>query len=1159
MTVTTISTPGASTYTVPAGVRWISVELNGCAGGTIAVDGSTLGRGGRGAKMKVLVHVRPGEVLDVGVGRLGFAGNTDACRGGVPTVALPGPPGGRAGAPGGGGTYIARRTYTGGANFEERLRSNMIAVAGGGGGGRSPLAPFGWGVAGDYFGGSSNSFETLVARYITYGDARENATWMASNFLADPTVGAIKSASMDRLMSSNSAYGGLGGEHLATSKPTYANDFNGGAGESGGAGGGGGYQGGAGGKLISFGGSDTWGSAGGAGLSWWDPYVSSVYYSSIGKYNTGNGSVVIDDNPSLTDISHTIQSSYFSESNPSALPTDYGAARLVHKAPVDGFPPYNTELYMIPGVSGIYNSGEAATPFVGCDIRTGASGSFTDGTTTSSAVNTSIIAFGAYGVAKSWDPNPSSVTWGWLPGLNITEFETRAGILKGNVVVSPVFVRYSIPDQGKTWDTNTFSINYTTQHAPSATLLEPASAAKVPIPATTGVAADFKFRTSDLASIGARPAYRDKITEYEVNFYAADQTTRVGGATVVPSVPIEYTGSSVQLSVSPSLTVAEWAQVEFWDARVKDSKGTWSAPVAKRSIDMLARPVIEIVSPLANAVIEGSKPSISTSVDTPNGSGIFTTRYQILTSSLLVIHDQTFSGYAPNYTPDVSVFAGVGSYIIRVTVTDLYGVTSTAEIPVTSDYAAPPAVKYEVDATRVDEEGYVEVSWGGTIPAEGFARWDVYRREMPGSTWVRLGTVPNAGITVYRDYTAIAGRIYMYSVTQTTVDRGGEIEGVVGVHQTDKTFEDLANLASHPSPGYLSADVPVGQIGFTSKAEYAFGASTSSSVIVDTPPAGLPDISFVGKGLTREVSGSVSPFSNGVSFSRYAEGPTGFSGPDADGSGGLAASERYINATLWVYSDVSIPEAALVISHRGSGGETGRTVRKLAVPPATWVRASVSHDVGAVPSPKLSVAWYDHAGDSAQAIASTITLAGLQVVESAEQIFPDSPPPFFNGARPDDVTFSYSWIGVPWETQSVRKQIVTREEDRTLLIVNSHYWLIDPTDPSSAMKLPNVKSYDFTDEYERNSTHVIGRGRHVDFGDRLGRNGTLVLGLRGSGPRNMKREDIFALVQRRTTFTLKTPFGESFSVALGDPGWSQLAGTGSADMGDLTLPFEEVY
>lgn len=58
------------------------------------------------------------------------------------------------------------------------------------------------------------------------------------------------------------------------------------------------------------------------------------------------------------------------------------------------------------------------------------------------------------------------------------------------------------------------------------------------------------------------------------------------------------------------------------------------------------------------------------------------------------------------------------------------------------------------------------------------------------------------------------------------------------------------------------------------------------------------------------------------------------------------------------------------------------------------------------------------------------------------------------------------------------------------------YWLIDDVTPANSFPLFQVSADAFEDEYEEASYNVIGRGRHVDYGDRFGYSGTLTCQLR---------------------------------------------------------------
>lgn len=121
-----------------------------------------------------------------------------------------------------------------------------------------------------------------------------------------------------------------------------------------------------------------------------------------------------------------------------------------------------------------------------------------------------------------------------------------------------------------------------------------------------------------------------------------------------------------------------------------------------------------------------------------------------------------------------------------------------------------------------------------------------------------------------------------------------------------------------------------------------------------------------------------------------------------------------------------------------------------------------------------------------------------------------------------------------------------------------YYWLIDPDSPSDSVRLPNVTSDPVTLEFEEETYTIIGRGRHRDYGDELGYSGTLTCQVRTPESQSAFRTKIENLRRRQETYYLRTPYGRLFPVALGNIGWTPIAGTGNMEMGDLTVPYEQV-
>ncbi|HEY6020692.1 MAG TPA: hypothetical protein VIY48_12600 [Candidatus Paceibacterota bacterium] len=125
----------------------------------------------------------------------------------------------------------------------------------------------------------------------------------------------------------------------------------------------------------------------------------------------------------------------------------------------------------------------------------------------------------------------------------------------------------------------------------------------------------------------------------------------------------------------------------------------------------------------------------------------------------------------------------------------------------------------------------------------------------------------------------------------------------------------------------------------------------------------------------------------------------------------------------------------------------------------------------------------------------------------------------------------------------------------------THYWLISPTDPTANLLIPQVVGDDFTDEYEQESYTVIGRGRKVNQGTRIGYSGELSTQLRtdSNSTAREKRLKLELLKATGAEFYLRTPFGDVFQIALGNLSFSRIAGVGTNEYMDVSIPYMEVF
>ena len=234
LAVTFDYTGGAQTYTVPAGVHSLSLDVAGASGGRSNNSTNNPNMGGLGARVQATLAVVPGQVLTLLVGEGGGPGSPFF--GGFPG----GNGGGRGtygGGSGGGGGGGASDVRTGAADLTDRL-----LVAGGGGG----AGYFGYGGAGGQYNGADGTTVDVTQ--------------------ATPGTGATQS--MGGSVGGTLGQGGDADSHV-------------------GGGGGGGYYGGGGApKSGGGGGGSSW--AGGAGLSGVALQTNS---------RRGNGFVIVTPSP----------------------------------------------------------------------------------------------------------------------------------------------------------------------------------------------------------------------------------------------------------------------------------------------------------------------------------------------------------------------------------------------------------------------------------------------------------------------------------------------------------------------------------------------------------------------------------------------------------------------------------------------------------------------------------------------------------------------------------------------------------------------------------------------------------------------------------------------------------------------------------------------
>lgn len=267
---TTFNIPGNYTYTVPAGITSVKVDLLGASGG-FAGPAATTGptTAGLGGRTQATLAVVPGATLNIYVGGVGSDGSASGASGGF----------------NGGGNaalYASTSTCGGGGGGASDIRiggttlaNRKVIAAGGGGAGHSTMCPTADQPGGDGGGTVGASATTCDATLLAFPWAYTSITHSGGGTSAAGGVGA-------KIMVSTFTPGtnggpGVGGNNLAGGGP--------------GGGGGGGLYGGGGGCFMG----------GGGGSSYADGSIATGVIHSPGV-NSGSGSVTICPVPNVGSI-----------------------------------------------------------------------------------------------------------------------------------------------------------------------------------------------------------------------------------------------------------------------------------------------------------------------------------------------------------------------------------------------------------------------------------------------------------------------------------------------------------------------------------------------------------------------------------------------------------------------------------------------------------------------------------------------------------------------------------------------------------------------------------------------------------------------------------------------------------------------------------------
>lgn len=132
----------------------------------------------------------------------------------------------------------------------------------------------------------------------------------------------------------------------------------------------------------------------------------------------------------------------------------------------------------------------------------------------------------------------------------------------------------------------------------------------------------------------------------------------------------------------------------------------------------------------------------------------------------------------------------------------------------------------------------------------------------------------------------------------------------------------------------------------------------------------------------------------------------------------------------------------------------------------------------------------------------------------------------------------------------------------TVTSVGDRYYFVPevPIGTIASFEASYVTGDAFTRDIEQNTLHVIGRGRQVQVGDDLGYSGTLTINLRNPATARSDREFIeYLSTNGAGNVFVRSPFGDVLCCSFGSVNSTRLAGVGTEDLVDLSIPYTTVF
>lgn len=308
--------------------------------------------------------------------------------------------------------------------------------------------------------------------------------------------------------------------------------------------------------------------------------------------------------------------------------------------------------------------------------------------------------------------------------------------------------------------------SFTVSHVPSATNMSPKDN-NILIYGSLGQA-NFSWQFTDPSPYDYQTAYRVLVERDDNGSVVVDTGKTL--ATVNTRPPI--IGSAV-------VTIpASFKDVLLrWSLFVWDTDDVMSVQSSYRNFLITDAPAPTITAPTANQVLSTATPTV---IWTPGvGAGKAQTDFRVLiTSGDAQVFDSTWtSGTATSLPIPVGYLKNGFSYTVSVFIRDNLNLDGFTSQQFSTSWAVPASpTGLLVDVSQLDSRGFVYISQNPAGYDVDFIAYNLYKRALGATDWtlVTAWTSPAASFLAYRDFLVGANQTYQYCATQV-VERFGDI------------------------------------------------------------------------------------------------------------------------------------------------------------------------------------------------------------------------------------------------------------------------------------------------------------------------------------------------------------------------------------------------